>query len=125
VRRKGLLWRIVEFDPVSARPLVERAVKERGEGKSACNRSIFQDISIYATDPILTDIALETLDDPDPEVTMDALIYLMSYGDKSVEQPVWSRYVEWSDKWRIAQMCWSRVKRVRSETGNSELANHA
>jgi hypothetical protein len=89
---------LVEFDPVSARPLVERAVKERGKGKSACNRSIFQDISIYAPDPILTGIALETLDDPDPEVTMDALIYLMSYGDKSVEEPVWSRYVEWSDK---------------------------
>jgi hypothetical protein len=91
---------LVEFDPVSARPLVERAVKERGKGKSACNRSVFQDISLYATDPILADVALETLDDPDPQVTMDALIYLISYGDKSVEQPVWGRYVEWSDKWR-------------------------
>lgn len=91
---------LVEFDPSSARPLVERAVQERGKGKTACNRSVFQDIAIYATDPILTHIALETLDDPDPEVTMDALIYLMNYGDKSVEQPVWSRYVEWTDKWR-------------------------
>jgi hypothetical protein len=91
---------LVEFDPVSARPLVERAVRERGKGKTACNRSVFQDISLYATDPILTDVALEALDDPDPEVTMDALIYLMSYGDKSVEQPVWNRYVEWSEKWR-------------------------
>lgn len=91
---------LVEFDPVLARPLVERAVKERGKGKTACNRSVFQDVSLYATDPILIDIALETLNDPDPEVTMDALIYLMSYGDKSVEQPVWGRYLEWSDKWR-------------------------
>jgi hypothetical protein len=91
---------LVEFDPVSARPLVERAVKERGTGKSACNHSVFQDISLYATDPILTDIALEALDDPDPQVPMDALIYLMSYGDKSAEQPIWNRYVEWSEKWR-------------------------
>jgi hypothetical protein len=91
---------LIEFDPVSARPLVERAVKERGKGKTACNRSVFQDISLYATDPILTDVALEVLDDPDPEVTMNALIYLMSYGDKSVEQPIWNRYVEWSEKWR-------------------------
>lgn len=91
---------LVEFDPESARPLVERAVKERGKGKSACNRSIFQDISVYAVDPLLTDVALEALDDPDPEVTMDALIYLMSYGNKSVEQPVWRRYQEWSDRWR-------------------------
>lgn len=91
---------LVEFDPASARPLVERAVKERGKGKTACNRSVFQDIALFSTDPILTQIALETLDDPDSEVTMDALIYLMNYGDKSVEEPVWSRYVEWSDKWR-------------------------
>ena len=91
---------LVEFDPVSARPLVERAVKERGKGKTACNRSVFQDISLYVTDPILSDVALEALDDPDPQITMDALIYLMSYGDKSVEQPVWNRYVEWSEKWR-------------------------
>lgn len=41
-----------------------------------------------------------TLDDPDPQVTVDALIYLISNGDKSAEQPVWNRYVEWSEKWR-------------------------
>ncbi len=91
---------LVEFDPVSARPLIERAVTERGKGKTACDRSVFQDISLYATDPILIDIALKALDGPDAEVTMDALIYLMSYGDKSVEEPLWGRYVEWSDKWR-------------------------
>jgi hypothetical protein len=91
---------LVKFDPASARPLVERAVKERGKGKSACNRSVFQDISLYVSDPVLTDVALTTLDDPDPEVTVDALVYLMSYGDKSVEQPVWGRYVQWSDRWR-------------------------
>jgi hypothetical protein len=91
---------LVKFDPVAARPLVERAVQERGKGKSACNRSVFQDISPYATDPFLVDVALEALDDPDPQVTMDALIYLMSYGNTSAEQPVWNRYVEWSEKWR-------------------------
>jgi hypothetical protein len=96
----AVLGYLVKFDPASARPLVERAVKERGKGKSGCNQSVFQDISLYATDPILTEIALETLDDPDPQVTMDALIYLMSYGDKSAEQPVWNRYVEWSEKWQ-------------------------
>ena len=91
---------LVKFDPASARPLLERAVKERGKGKSACNRSVFQDIALYATDPVLTDVAQEALDDPDPQVTMDALIYLMNYGDKSVEQPVWNRYVAWSEEWR-------------------------
>jgi hypothetical protein len=91
---------LVKFDPVSARPLVERAVKERGNGKSACNRAVFPEISLYATDPVLTDVAIEALDDPDPQVTIDALIYLTSYGDRSVEQRVRNRYLEWSEEWR-------------------------
>jgi hypothetical protein len=62
---------LVEFDPASARPLVERAVQARGPGKTACNHSIFQDIAHYSQDPILREVAIQTLDDPDPEVTMD------------------------------------------------------
>ena len=100
VPQGAALGYLVKFDPASARSLVERAVKERGKGKTACDRSVFQDIAPYATDPMLTEVALTTLDDPDQQVTMDALIYLMAYGDKSVEQPVWNRYVEWSEKWK-------------------------
>ena len=91
---------LIKFEPASARPLVERAVKERGKGKTACNRSVFQDIALYATDPMLIEVAVGALDDPDPQVTMDALIYLINYGEKSAEQPIWNRYVEWSEKWR-------------------------
>jgi hypothetical protein len=91
---------LVEFDPASARPLVERAVQARGPGKTACNHSIFQDIAHYSQDPMLREIAIRTLDDPDPEVTMDALIYLMSYGDASDEEPISNRYTKWSQKWR-------------------------
>jgi hypothetical protein len=91
---------LVEFDPASARPLVERAVQARGPGKTACNHSIFQDIAHYSQDPMLREVAIQTLDDPDPEVIMDALIYLMSYGDASDEEPISNRYSKWSQKWR-------------------------
>jgi hypothetical protein len=91
---------LVEFDPASARPLVERAVQARGPGKTACNHSIFQDIAHYSQDPMLREVAIQTLDDPDPEVTLDALIYLMSYGDASDEEPISNRYTKWSQKWR-------------------------
>jgi short chain dehydrogenase len=91
---------LIEFDPASARPLVERAVQARGPGKTACNYSIFQDIAHYSQNPMLREIAIQTLDDPDPEVTMDALIYLMSYGDASDEVPISNRYTKWSHKWR-------------------------
>ena len=91
---------LVEFDPASARPLAERAVQARGPGKTACNHSIFQDIAHYSQDPILREVEIQTLDDPDPEVIMDALIYLMSYGYASDEEPISNRYSKWSEKWR-------------------------
>lgn len=90
---------LVEFDPASARPLVERAVQARGPGKTACNHSIFQDIAHYSQDPVLRETAIQTLDDPDPEVIMDALIYLMSYGNASDEEAISKRYTKWSQKW--------------------------
>jgi hypothetical protein len=48
---------------------------------------------------MLSEVAIQTLDDPDPEVTLDALIYLMSYGDSSDEEPISNRYTKWSQKW--------------------------
>ena len=91
---------LAKFDPASARPLIERAVHARGPGKSACNHSIFQDIALYSHDPMIGDVAIRSLDDDDPEVTSDALIYLMSYGDSSDEEPISDRYNEWTRQWR-------------------------
>jgi hypothetical protein len=91
---------LVKFDPASARPLVERAVQARGSGKTACNHSIFQDIAHYSHDPMLNELARQALDDPDPEVTMDALIYLMSYGEASDEEPISNHYTKWSQQWQ-------------------------
>src|SRR5580693_9149170 len=45
-RCRAALGYLAKFDPVSARPLIERAVQARGPGKTACNQSIFQDIAI-------------------------------------------------------------------------------
>ena len=91
---------LVKFDPVAARPLVERGVQARGPGKTACNHSIFQDIAHYSHDPMLNEVARQSLDDPDPEVAIDALIYLMSYGEASDEGPISNRYTKWSQQWQ-------------------------
>jgi hypothetical protein len=91
---------LAKFDPASARPLMERAVQERGPGKSACNHSIFQDIAHYSHDPMIGEVAIRALDDDDPEVTMDALTYLMSYGEASDEESISHRYTRWSEQWR-------------------------
>jgi len=98
-RPKAITARKNLCDPASARPSVERAIAERGQDKSACNRSLSQDIAQYESDSILTQAAIATLNDPDPEVINDAFIYLMSYGDKSCERPLFDRYVAWSRQW--------------------------
>ena len=91
---------LVKFDPASARPLVEQAIAERGKDKTACNHTVLQEIARYANDPILNELAIASLDDPDPEVVNDSLIHLIDYGDESARQPVWERYLAWSDRWR-------------------------
>ena len=98
--QSAALGYLLKFDAEGARPLIERAIAERGAGKTQCNHSSFQEISQYATGPVLTRVAVQALGDADPQVTNDALIYLMSYADESAEEPIWNRYVEWSDKWR-------------------------
>jgi len=91
---------LVKFDPAGARSLVERAVQARGSGKTACNHSIFGDIARYSHDPILRQIANQAIDDPDPEVVMNAASYLKAYGDAADEKAISNRYAEWSQKWR-------------------------
>jgi len=49
---------------------------------------------------MLNEVARQALDDPDPEVTLDALIYLMSYGEPSDEEPISNRYTKWNLRWQ-------------------------
>jgi hypothetical protein len=98
--QNAALGYLVEFDPASADPLMTRAMLERGPGKTACNHNTLEEVSRYATDPAMTKLAVDAMEDPDPEVTMGALDYLMYYGDASAKEPVWKRYVEWSEEWK-------------------------
>lgn len=90
---------LVEFDPESARVFIKRAIDARGPGKTGCNHSLFQDVAAYTSNPILSEAALQTLDDSDHQVTMDALIYLAGYGKPEAKQPIWEHYLKWSEIW--------------------------
>ncbi len=91
---------LVEFDPEQARGFLQRAVAARSRESSACNHSVFQDVAMYTSGPVVTDVAIEAVNDPDPQVAMDALIYLMYYGDKRAKEPIWDHYLQWSETWR-------------------------
>ena len=49
---------------------------------------------------MLQDIAIRSLDDSDPQIVGNAAAYLMEYGSTSAEDPLWSRFTAWSERWK-------------------------
>lgn len=94
-----ILAYVLRVSPVSARPRIEKAIAARGEEFSACNQSLFQTISEIQNDPILEDIGIKSLDDPDPQVAMTAATMLGNFGSPAAESALWQRYVSWSAQW--------------------------
>jgi len=87
---------LVRFSPGDARPLLKREI---ATDETGCNDSLLRWVSEHATGPALNEVAVEALDDARPEVVLDALRYLTSYGTKSDEKYIWRRYVKWTRGW--------------------------
>jgi hypothetical protein len=94
-----ILAYLLRVNPAIARPRIERAVAARGEGFSACNQALFQDISTIHYDPVLELIAIHSLDDPDPQVVGTAATMLGKFGSPAAESPLLQRYTSWTAKW--------------------------
>src|SRR4029453_44703 len=65
----------------------------------ACNHGLFQTISEIRYDPVLEEIGIESLDDPDPAVAMTAATMLGRFGSPAAEAALWQRYASWSAQW--------------------------
>ena len=91
---------LMKFDQAEARPLLGRAIAARGENDNACRQSLFVDLGPKHAGPMLEELALNALDDPDPQVTGNAATYLGRWGSAAAEEPLWARYAEWSQRWR-------------------------
>ncbi|HKV34836.1 MAG TPA: hypothetical protein VJP89_10955 [Pyrinomonadaceae bacterium] len=90
---------LLRVDPAIARPRIERAIAARGEGFSACNHDLFQIVSELHYDPILEEIAIRSLDDPDPQVASTAATMLGKFASPAAESALWQRYTSWNAKW--------------------------
>jgi hypothetical protein len=90
---------LLRVDPAIARPRIERAIAARGEGFSACNQVLLQTVSEIHYDPVLEEIAIRSLDDPDPQVASTAARLLGRFGSPAAESALWQRYTSWSAKW--------------------------
>jgi hypothetical protein len=98
--QEPLLAYLLKVDAKSARPRLESAMAARGEGFSACNHSLLQEVAKLHNDDMLQEMAAKGLDDPDPQIVDSASTYLMEFGSPSVEDILWSRFTAWSEQWK-------------------------
>ena len=94
-----ILAYVLRVNPTLARARLERAIAARGKEFTACNRGLFQDVSAIHYDPVLEEIGMHSLDDPDPHVAMTAATMLGNYGSPAAEAALWQRYERWSQQW--------------------------
>ena len=94
-----ILAYVLRVNPGVARPRIEKAIATRGKNFSACNHELFQIVSEIHYDPVLEQIGVRSLDDPDPEVAMTAATMLGKFGSPAAESTLWRRYQDWSGRW--------------------------
>ena len=94
-----ILAYVLRVNPGVARPRIEKAIATRGKSFSACNHELFQIVSEIHYDPVLEEIGVRSLDDPDPEVAMTAATMLGKFGSPAAESTLWRRYQDWSARW--------------------------
>jgi len=76
-----------------------RAIAARGAGFSACNHGLLLTISETRYDPVLEEIGIQSLDDPDPEVALTAAAMLGNFGSPAAESALLQRYSRWCTEW--------------------------
>ena len=96
----SILAYVLRVSPEQARPRIERAIAARGEGFTACNRYLLGTIPQIHYDPMLEEIGIRSLADPDPQVAISAATMLGKFGSAAAERALWERYASWSAQWK-------------------------
>src|SRR5262245_23489613 len=78
---------------------IRRALTARGKGNTKCYPNVFRSVAEFHTSPELEKLAIEFLDDADPEVVIDAATMLGQYGSAEAEEALWRRFEKWSREW--------------------------
>ncbi|HKE57193.1 MAG TPA: hypothetical protein VKB46_10840, partial [Pyrinomonadaceae bacterium] len=94
-----LLGYALRVDPVAARPRIEKAIALRGEHFTGCNQGVLGTAAKIHFDPLLEELAIPALDDPDPQVAMSAANLLGTFGSAAARPALWRRYADWTAKW--------------------------
>ena len=94
-----ILAYVLRINPALARPRIEQAIAARGEQFSACNHGLFESIAEIRYDPVLEEIAIASLEDPDSQVASSAASMLGHFGSPQAEAALWQRYAKWCAQW--------------------------
>jgi hypothetical protein len=94
-----LLAYCLRVDASGSIDLIRRALTLRGTGNVRCYTSVFGELGELRTSPELEKLAIEFLDDADPEVVVDAATMLGRNGSADAEEALWRRFEKWSREW--------------------------
>ncbi len=96
----SLLAYFLRVDSAMGIDLVSRELTARGPEYTHCYASLLADVAKLRMAPDLEALAIETLDDPDPEVVIQAVSALGQYGSAGAEKPLWTRLEKWLQEWK-------------------------
>jgi hypothetical protein len=98
-QQSRLLAYCLRVDASGSVDLVRRALTARGKGNTKCYPNVFRSVAEFRTSPELEKLAIEFLDDADPEVVIDAATMLGQYGSTEAEEALWRRFEKWRREW--------------------------
>jgi len=98
-QQSRLLAYCLRVDASGSIGLIRRAVTARGNENTKCYPNVFRSVVEFRTSPELEKLAIEFLDDADPEVVIDAATMLGQYGSAEVEEALWRRFEKWHREW--------------------------
>src|SRR5262249_19153326 len=93
--QSALLAYFLRVDAPTGIELAKQALDARGTEYSHCYTALLSDLSKLRMAPGLEALAIEHLDDPDPEVVINAASALGQYGSTDAEKPLWARLEKW------------------------------
>ncbi|HEY7182335.1 MAG TPA: HEAT repeat domain-containing protein [Blastocatellia bacterium] len=98
--QSALLAYFLRVDAPTGIELAKQALNARGPEYTHCYASLLSDVSKLRMTPELEALAIEHLDDPDPEVVINAASALGQYGSTDAEKPLWARLEKWLQEWK-------------------------
>jgi hypothetical protein len=95
----SLLAYISRVDPAAGAELVRRAMSFRGPDHTRCYTGTLREVGKRHSSKELEKVAIEFLNDPDPEVVVDSAAMLGNHGSADAEEPLWRRFETWHRQW--------------------------